>query len=364
MLKGRISMNILDYCHANAPKIDKFIPRKSMIPPKGNINLYGVRGSGKTSIAIDSMQEILESVYLYIDARAPHFIFEPLNLEQLQRYITDHSIEVLLLDHYEKAFLPQLPKVNRTILITRTAMNNTLFQPIELYPLDYEEFLAFESNSIHKGFNHFLRSGTLAPIARQTTGISQHMQTFFYAHFDAQEQKLLLLLAEHHTQHLTTNQIYAFSKEKFKISKDWLYKTMASFVKEKVVHFIEDSYQKSGKKMLLFDFALAKHLTLNQPFIVQFDSMIALTLIKHGIAIKTLGIHGYITQEKELIIASPFESEESLWLKSQKKFSLYKQYGILKVTIITVSNHYEYAIEKIHFEALPFDEWSVSHSEI
>lgn len=115
--------------------------------------------------------------------------------------------------------------------------------------------------------------------------------------------------------------------------------------------------------MLLFDFAFAKYLTIGQPFIIQFDTMIALALIKHHIKVQTLGIHGYITDDNELIIPAPFESEESLWVKSQNKFSLYKKYDIKKVTIVTVANTYEYSIEKIYFEALPFDEWSVINNE-
>jgi len=115
--------------------------------------------------------------------------------------------------------------------------------------------------------------------------------------------------------------------------------------------------------MLLFDFAFAKYLTIGQPFILQFDTMIALALVKHGIEVQTLGIHGYVTKNDELIIPAPFESEESLWVKSQGKFSIYKKYGIKKVTIVTVANTYEYHIEKLYFEAIPFNEWSVINAE-
>ena len=189
------------------------------------------------------------------------------------------------------------------------------------------------------------------------------MKTFFQSSFDMQEQKLLLLLAKYHTKHLTTHQIYTFAKEKFRVSKDWLYRTIKRFTEEKLIIFIDDRYQKSGKKMLLFDFAFAKYLTLGQPFIIQFDTMVALALMKHHIDVQTLGIHGYITEEDELIIPAPFESEESLWVKSQNKFSLYKKHNIKKVTIVTVANAYEYTIEKLRFEALPFDEWSVINDE-
>ena len=120
---------------------------------------------------------------------------------------------------------------------------------------------------------------------------------------------------------------------------------MKLFTEEKLVLFIDDRYQKSGKKMLLFDFAFAKYLTTGQPFIMQFDTMIALALMKHHIEVETLGIHGYVTQNNELIRPAPFESEESLWVKSQSKFSIYKKYGIKKVTIVTVANTYEYQLQ-------------------
>ncbi|MDY0195574.1 MAG: hypothetical protein RBR33_05920, partial [Sulfurovaceae bacterium] len=95
-------------------------------------------------------------------------------------------------------------------------------------------------------------------------------------------------------------------------------------------------------------------------FMMQFDSTIAMTLIKQNIHFETLGIHGYVTDDLTLIIPAPFDSEESIWAKSQKKFSIYKRHGVKKVIMITVANQYEFSIENISFEALPFYEWSIT----
>jgi len=357
-------MNLLEYYQNQLPSSENFVPRKSQLPLEGDINLYGVRGAGKTSIVLDYLSEVESEDILYLDIEDPNLIFNTLETLTLQQYIDKNYIKILVLDHYVEGLLLNFPNVLRLIIITRISLKDKNFTPIELFPLDYEEFLAFESTSAqHRGFNHFLRSGTLPLLARSQKASTQAMKTFFQSSFDKQEQKLLLLLAQHHTKHLTTYQIYTFAKEKFKISKDWLYKTIKRFNEEKLILFIDDRYQKSGKKMLLFDFAFAKYLTLGQPFILQFDTMIALALMKHHIGVQTLGIHGYITDNNELIIPAPFESEESLWVKSQNKFTIYKKYGIKKVTIITVANSYEYTIDKLHFEALPFDEWSVINDE-
>lgn len=357
-------MDLLEYYQTQVPSSENFVPRKCQLPERGDINLYGVRGSGKTAIILDYLQEMNEEKILYIDFEDPNLIFQTLNTLTLQKYIDKQDTQILVLDHYIEDLLPSFPNVLQLIVLTRVSLKSDLFNAIELFPLDYEEFLAFDASAAqHSGFKHFLRSGTLPHLARSQKTSTQTMKTFFQSAFDIQEQKLLLLLAQHHTKHLSTNQIYTFAKEKFKVSKDWLYKTIKYFSEEKLILFIDDRYQKSGKKMLLFDFAFAKYLTLGQPFILQFDTMIALALMKHHIKVQTLGIHGYITEKNELIIPAPFESEESLLAKSQNKFSLYKKYDITKVTIVTVANTYEYVIEQLHFEALPFDEWSVINNE-
>ncbi len=357
-------MELLEYYQNQRYSIVNYVPRKCQLPLKGDINLYGARGSGKTTMILDLMQEENEETTLYIDLEDPNLIFNTLTTLALQHYIDREGITLLILDHYREGYLPSFPNVERLIILSRIPLHHKELTPVELFPLDYEEFLAFETSvSQSSGFNHFLRSGTLPMIARSQKTNTLVMKNFLKSAFDANEQKLLLVLAQHHTKHLTTHQIYTFAKEKFKVSKDWLYKTMKLFTQEKLVLFIEDRYQKSGKKMLLFDFAFAKYLTLGQPFILQFDTMIALALIKHGIEVQTLGIHGYVTKNDELIIPAPFESEESLWVKSQGKFSIYKKYGIKKVTIVTVANTYDYHIEKLYFEAIPFNEWSVINAE-
>ena len=357
-------MNLLEYYQNQHPVSDNYVTRKCQLPSKGDINLYGVRGAGKTAMVLDLLSGEEDETSLYIDMEDPNLIFNPLSALTLQHFIDRTGITLLILDHYEEEVLPSFPNVERLIVLSRIKLADETLTPVELFPLDYEEFLAFEAGSVQsRGFNHFLRSGTLPGLARAQKTYTQAMKTFFQSSFDTNEQKLLLILAQHHTKHLTIHQIYTFAKEKFKVSKDWLYRTMKLFTREKLVLFIDDRYQKSGKKMLLFDFAFAKYLTVGQPFIMQFDTMIALALMKHRISVKTLGIHGYVTKENELIIPAPFESEESLWVKSQNKFSLYKKYAIRKVTIVTVANAYEYNIEKLHFEALPFNEWSVLQDE-
>ncbi|MEA1879245.1 MAG: hypothetical protein U9N11_01185 [Campylobacterota bacterium] len=357
-------MEILEYCQNKIPQTHHFFQRKCLLTLEEDINLYGVRGAGKTSLLLNLLSQDDTNDTLYIDLQDPKLLFASMTSLKLQQFIDKEKIQILVLDHYEEGYLEKFPDVHRLIVLSRIKLTSEHLKPIELFPLDYEEFLAFENSYVNnQGFNHFLRLGTLPLIAQNPKHSTQLMKTFFFSSFSQSEQKLLLILAQHHTKHLTTHQVYTFAKEKFKVSKDWLYKTMKAFTQEKLIVFIEDRHEKSRKKMFLFDFAFAKYLTLGQPFIIQFDTMVALALIKHNIHAQTLGIHGYITQANELIISAPFESEESLWLKSQTKFSLYQQHNIQKVTIVTVANSYTYNIDYLNFEALPFNEWSVINDE-
>lgn len=362
---GGTCVNLFDYFHNHPPAISYYMDRKLKLPDDHNhINIYGVRGAGKSALVLDYLEDMDHETLLYIDCEDPNLLFLTLSLDEMQEYIYSASIELLVLDHYDSNIIKNLPQVERIIIISRVAAEIEGFVAVELFPLDYEEFLSFERGiSPTNSFNHFLKQGTLPMMSKSTHTSSIDIKLFLQSRFDPQEIKLFALLAIYQTNHLTIHQIYGFAKERFAVSKDWLYKKIKEFQDEGVLYFIEDSYQKGGKKLILFDFVLSKYCTVNQPFITKFDTMIALALIKHKRVIKTLGIHGYLTQNGELVIPAPFESEESMWKKSHTKFSLYKKYEITSVTIVTVANCYSYNIENIVFEALPFYEWSIVNEE-
>ena len=356
-------MDLLEHYHEHPPANEYFILRKTTIPESGNINLHGARGCGKTAIILDYLQERGEET-LYLDLEDPNLILNTLDTLPLQAYIDEYRITELILDHYEEGMIESFPKVARLIILSRIPIKEPGFISLQLFPLDYEEFLASQSGSSNTvAFNHFLKAGTLPAMARQSKNTTLLMKQFFQQQFSPNEQSLILILARYNTQPMTIHQIYSFTKEHFRISKDFVYTTIKRFQEEGLLYFIDNAIKRSGKKMLMYDFAFVKYLTSHQPFGTQFDSMIALTLIKHKINFLTLGMHGYITEEQELIIPSPFESEESFWIKAQNKFSLYKKQGVRKVTVVTVANTYAFDIEKLHFEALPFSEWNISHTE-
>ena len=354
-------MHILEYFSQITIENEYFLDRKLICPSDTSFVLYGARGTGKSSLVIDFISGIDEDTYLYIDCQDPIFALEDIDIDSLNEFLNEEDITVLILDHYYDGFLEVKPSAKQLIIVSREKEHFDILDRRELHPLDYEEFLAFDRTSSPSiSFNHFLKVGTL-PISayHSITTSSIQLRNYFYSSFDDDESRLILVLARYQGRRITINQIYTYAKEYFRISKDWTYKTIRRFVDEHLILFVKDMEGKGAKKMFLYDFALSKYLSKSQSFLVTFDSMIALALYKHGIEFKSMGSHGYVIGQNELIVASIFENEEQFWKKSYNKIHIYKKANIQKVTVVTVSNQYRYTLNDIKFEALPFYEWSI-----
>lgn len=354
-------MHLLEYFYELRPKNTLFHERKLRLPEDISFILEGARGTGKTTLVLEYLQTLPEEVWLYIDCQDPIFALEDIDSTILNRFVQESSIETVVLDHYYEGFLEYLPSCFQLILVSREPQAEQEMQRLTLYPLDYEEFLSFDrSSSPEHSFNRFLRTGTLPVISDiHPQAFSQTMRSFFYANFDEDESRLLLILAKHQGHRVSIHQLYTTAKDSFRISKDWTYRTIKRFTEEGLILFVEDIEGKGARKMILYDFALSKYLSKSQPFPITFDALVVLALFKHAISFRALGIHGYLVHGDELIIPSAFENEESFWKKAYNKIALYRKYGIKHVTIVTVSSSYGFILNGIAFEARPFYEWSI-----
>ena len=271
-------MDLLTYYYQNRPSNDFSIPRKCTFSNDSKINLYGPRGSGKSTLALEYMLNFDKKNTLYIDFDDPNLIFEEILEAKLREFVLKNGIELLVCDHCREMPHWNFDFVNQAILISRKKLS-PLWSGIKLGMLDYEEFLGSEHTiSQSNGFSHFFKSGGIPAMAKNQKTHTSIIKNFLQSRFSDQEIRLLGLIARHNTKHITINQLYAFAKKEFKISKDWLYSKIDSFVDEGVVLFFNDISQKGGKKILLYDIALARYLTAFQPFVVYFDTLIGLHL--------------------------------------------------------------------------------------
>ena len=358
-------MQLLEYFYDRNNDMTTYQQRKFSLSNVENLLLFGSPASGKTSLVLDYLMNHDEEESLYIDFKDPKFEFRDIMEEDVEGFIHANEIKILVLDHYEHEYFETLPSVEQLIIISNEEYNyDDSFQKLELPLLDYEEFFSFQKRGNEtQAFNLFLRQGTLPQLAIQSAPKEQLFLNFIRSHFNESEQKLLNVLAHFNGAIVTTFQIYTYAKERYKISKDLIYRQIKQFQKQGIISFIEDMENSKQKKLLFFDFALAKYLTLSQSFPRQFETMIALSLKKHNIAFKSFGISGYITNHQHLILPTAFENEETFWKKAQHKFSQYKKAKVEKVFMVTVNGHFEFRIENIKFEALPFYEWVVINDE-
>ncbi len=359
-------MQLLEYFYDRNNVVANYKPRKFTISDTAKNFIYGSPASGKTSLVLDYLKNLnSEEEVLYIDFQDPKFAFLDIMEEDVQSFIEANSIKYLVLDHYEHEYFERLPTVEQLIILSSTDYNyDEKFTKLKLPLLDYEEFFSFQKRGTERHvFNQFLRQGTLPQLAIDPTPKEQLFLNFLRSHFSPSEQKLLIVLAYFNGATVTTFQLYNHAKERYKISKDLIYKQIKSLEERNIITFIYDSENPKQKKLLFFDFALAKYLSLSQNFPKQFETMVALSLLKHNVAFKTFGLNSYISNEKNLILPAPFETEESFWKKAHNKFSIYKKGKITKVSIITIASNFEFTIENIKFEALPFYEWVVINDE-
>ncbi len=355
-------MKLLEYFYNRNINLTNYYQRKFTIPKESKrVLIYGSPSSGKSYLIFDYLRDFNKEDYLYIDFLDPKFQFRDIIREDIEEFIEFNSIELLILDHYTHNYFETLPKVKQLIIISdRFYDYGKKFNYLEIPLLDYEEFFGFQKlNSEKQIFNLFLKQGTLPQLALNIAPKEQLFQLFIKSHFNTSEAKLLNILAHFNGSIVTTFQLYCYAKERYKISKDLIYRQIRDFKERGIIKFIQDDINPSSKKLIFFDFALAKYLTLTQKFPKQFDTMVALSLIKHSISFKSFGKVGYITESRNLIIPAPFNSEDNLWKKSHTKFSIYKKYRVKIVTIITVTTQYSFKIENIEFNALPFYEWVV-----
>jgi len=354
-------MHTLDIFFNNPPKVDSFSARK-LILPYSSFMLYGARGSGKSAVIANYIQNLPKNSYLYIDAQDPIFVLDDIDATQLEGFIEEEKITTLILDHYFESFLEFLPKVERLIIVSREKLDIKL-KAIRLYPLDFEEFFNFQRASLsQQNFSLYTKYGSLPQIASSHSPFAY--KELFFEKFDTQEGKVLLILALFHTKIATSHQIYQRAKDYFKISKDWLYKAIKRLENEGVVHQIDTIEKGFGKKIVIYDFAFAKYLNKTLNFNATFDSIVALALIKHNIEFKAItNPLGYYTKDEKLILIAPFDGESTIWAKIQKNFGFYTKLKPKAVTIITVSNSYTFEIKDITFNAVPFTEWVITHEE-
>lgn len=355
-------MQTLELLYETIYKNNSFFDRKQSITQKKTI-LYGPRKSGKTHLIIDHLSHYEKGSFLYIDFSDDRLEKGSLE-ENLSLFIKKHPIKLLVIEHFDFSFA--LPKINEIILSTIfTCKALEGFSKLTLYPLDFEEFIAFDKkhSNIEHIFNLFANHGTFPQIVQYTE--SDHhraMQDMLHGMLkDETAFHIYKRFCELQSTKVTLFQIYNQLKSTMKISKDKLYSITSTLIEQKLLFLVEKQGQPSAaRKVFQVDFALKNAMTFKKDFLKRFENMIFLELLKRD---KTIFyddfIDLYLPDEQLAVFCIPFATDEVIQSKMKKLTHMLKSLHVTKVEIITLGNEESFVLDTIHFSMLPFWDWAL-----
>jgi len=338
--------------------IDKFHQRKVFIDDK-SYQINGIAQSGKTKLVKNYLHSLKKNTYLYIDCSDIRIDITQLN-NTLSSFCNKNRIDTLVLANY----IPTIKFVNVSQLIITSEIHYPydMLETIQLFPLDYEEFLAYEHKYDSSALNHFFQLGGF-PIMQKIHADERNLflqKRLKYA-LEEVEFDLLRFCAKIMSQKISAFTIYDRLKQTRKISKDKLYKSFETLSAKKYIHLLEKfNHSRATKKIYLCDTSLKSALSIDKNFGRLFENMIYLELLKSNIVCYyDDGIDFYLPNSDEIILCKPFADERSLFKKLESIEAFIFTRSIKKVTAVTMNKEGSISHPFSKVEMLPFDIWAL-----
>ncbi len=350
-------ISLLEELYKTDIHLDKFHFRKLFLEDL-SYQINGISQSGKTKLVKNYLLGLKKSTYLYIDCNDIRIDIDELN-KNLATFCTTNKIHTLVLDNYK----PSINIVNVAQLFTCSEIEYDLPLHVEkLYPLDYEEFLAYEHKYDSTALNHFFQLGGFPSMHKiHSDDRNIYLQKTLKYTLEDVEFDILIFCAKMMAQKISPYSIYERLKQNRKISKDKLYKSYDSLLKKNYIHQVEKiNHKKATKKVYLCDTSLKSALSSEKNFARLFENMIFLELLKNKrICFYDDGVDFYLEENSEIILCMPFADERSLFKKIEAIEAFIFTYNIKKVTAITMSREGSVSHPLSKVEMLPFDIWAL-----
>jgi len=339
-------------------QIEKFVDRKINIDT-ASYQIIGISKSGKTKLLKHYLLSLKKNSYLYIDCSDIRLDIEVLNRE-LTSFCNRNKIDTLALDNYNDEI--KIPNVSQLLLTSQIRIEIDYLEVLNLYPLDYEEFLAYEYKYDSSALNHFFQFGGLpfmqkVPLDEKNIYIQQFLQYTL----DDMEFDILCLCAKMSSQKFSAFTLYERLKLSRKISKDRLYKSFDSLVNKKYIHQLKKfNHEKATKKIYLCDTSLKGALSIEKNFARLFENMIFLELLKSNTeCFYEDEIDFYLPYAHEIILCKPFADERRLFKKLESIEAFIFTHSIQKVTVVTMNTEGKVSHPFSRVEITPFDIWAL-----
>lgn len=356
-------MNILSQIYqTDLPKII-FFERKFQITSPKTIVKGGFK-VGKTYLIYDYLSQFSKEQFLYIDLDDYKNTQEEI-ASHLQEFLNQHKqIEVLVLENFDFSF--ELPKLDSVIITTPKDMVLEDFQSLFVYPLDFEEYLLFDTKhqSTTQSFNSFLKFGNFPEIIEfsESKKIKRNYEICKLASSDATQFEILMLLVKSSGEKKSIFQLFNTLKKTIKISKDRFYNTCENYEQNKVIFFVEKFDQpKAVKKLFVLNHALLDMVSYKKNFNNLFKNMVFLELQRRFEDIFYLDyIDFYIPSADQIILAIPFFTSISLGNSTSKLIQTISKYNITQITIVTISNEQTIYLDRLECSVVSFSNWILS----
>ncbi len=342
------------------PKRLEYIDRKIQITKK-KVIIFAPPKSGVTYLIYSHLINYDKDSYLYIDFNDARVVAKALK-SNLQNFIIEKNIKLLVLENFDFSF--DIPKCDETIISTNKYQKLNGFELINFYPLDFEEYIAFDKthSKIENIFNAFANRGTYPQIALSgEINKIKHLQHLSNL-ITKNEKQLIILktLSLYQAQSISLYQIFNKLKSDIKISKDLFYGLVDDLKSRQIILFLEKyDHSKAGKKLFLIDFALKNALNFEKDFLKRLENIVFLELYKRNKNLYyTDEIDFYLPKENSAILVIPFLPPVLLKNKILKRKKQFKKLNIKKVEIISLGNEDEFEDDNIKYEIIPFWNWA------
>ena len=338
--------------------VERFHERKLQLD-ENSYQINGITNSGKTKLAKNYLLRLRKSSYLYIDCADIRIDIQKLNAT-LSQFCFKNKITTLVLDNYSPAI--EFVNVSQLIIISEEEYNTDILTPLRLYPLDYEEFLAFEHKYDSSALNHFVQLGGFPVMHKiKTDERNIYIQKMLRLALSDIEFDILVLCAKFISQKLSAYNIFERLKSQRKISKDKLYASFESLTQKAYVHQLAKfEYPRAIKKVYLCDTELKSALSVEKNFARLFENMVFLELLKSSKeCFYEEGVDFYLPDESGIILCKPFVDERRLFKKLEALEPFIFTHGIKQITVVSMTTESSISHPIAKVDIIPFDIWAL-----
>jgi predicted AAA+ superfamily ATPase len=339
-----------------------FVDRKIQLDDE-SCQINGISQCGKTMLIKHYLLSKRKSSYLYIDCDDVRIDEDELN-KTLASFCNRHEIATLALDNYRPAV--KTPKV--TQLITASVVRYPMggMKSIKLFPLDFEEFLAYEHKFDSTALNHFFHLGGFPAMHRiASEERSRYIQTTLQHALNSVEFDLMVIAARMTAQKVSAFMLYERLRSERKISKDMLYKNMDRLIQNGYLHQLAKyDHPRATKKLFLCDITVKNALTTEKHFGRLFENLVYLEMLKRGFELYCdEGIDFYLPLQRRVVLCMPFGNQEMLFKKIESIEGFIITNNIAHVEVVTMGTESSLRHPFVTAEMIPFANWALMEGE-